>query len=119
MLEKYFHSTKDYFKLRNYKYETVFHICAKHNALDALKTLLGRQVFIGQLLKKNYVGDTAIHVAAKMGNMEVLQYLCSAATANFLKMQNDFGFTPADAASEKHSLMEQSWSNKSKVNGSH
>ena len=37
MLEKYFHSTKEYFKLRNYKYETIFHVCAKHESLDALK----------------------------------------------------------------------------------
>ena len=98
MLEKYFHSTKEYFKLRNYKYETIFHVCAKHNAVDALKTLLGRQVFIGQLLKKNYVGDTAIHVAAKTGNKEVLEFLIAAVTPNFLKMQNDFGFTAAEAA---------------------
>ena len=47
MLVKYFHSTKENFKLRNYKYETIFHVCAKHNSLDALKQLLGRQVFIG------------------------------------------------------------------------
>lgn len=37
MLEKYFHNTKEYFRLRNYKYETIFHICAKHESLDALK----------------------------------------------------------------------------------
>ena len=36
MLQKYFHGGKEYFKLRNYKYETVFHVCAKHNALDCL-----------------------------------------------------------------------------------
>ena len=47
MLEKYFHSTKEYFKLRNYKYETIFHVCAKHNAVDALKQLLGQHIFIG------------------------------------------------------------------------
>jgi len=36
MLEKYFNSTREYFKLRNYKYETIFHICAKNNSLEAL-----------------------------------------------------------------------------------
>ena len=46
MLEKYFHSTTEYFKLRNYKYETIFHVCAKYNSLDALKQLIGRKVFI-------------------------------------------------------------------------
>lgn len=86
MLEKYFHSTKEYFKLRNYKYETIFHVCAKHDSLKALKQLLGGQVFISQLLKKNYVGDTAIHVAAKNGSLDTLKFLCSAITPNFLKM---------------------------------
>lgn len=76
MLEKYFHSTREYFNLRNYKYETVLHVCAKHNSLDALKTLLGRNVFISQLLKKDYVGNTAIHVAAKGGHIDMLMFLC-------------------------------------------
>jgi len=44
--------------------------------------------------------------------MEVLEFLCSAVTPNFLKMQNDFGFTAAEAAQEKYHLMEESWSNK-------
>ena len=64
------------------------------------------------MLKKNYVGDTAIHVAAKSGSMETLQFLCSATTPNFLKMQNDFGFTASEAAQEKYHLMEESFSNK-------
>ena len=46
MLEKYFHFNRDYFKYRNYKFETVFHICAKNNAIEALKHLLGRNVFV-------------------------------------------------------------------------
>ena len=86
MLVKYFHSTKEYFKLRNYKYETIFHVCAKNNSLDALKQLLGRQVFIEQLLKKDYVGNTPFHIAAKAGNIEMLQFLCSSVTPNFLKI---------------------------------
>lgn len=46
MLHKYFHGGKDYFKLRNYKYETVFHVCAKNNALESIKYVVGRGVFI-------------------------------------------------------------------------
>ena len=98
MLEKYFHSTKEYFKLRNYKYETIFHICAKHDSIEALQQLMGRTVFIQQLLKKDYVGNTPFHVAAKSGSLRVLQWLCTSVTPNFLKMQNDFGFTPLEAA---------------------
>lgn len=112
MLEKYFHSSREYFNLRNYKYETVFHVCAKNDSLDALKTLLGRNVFITQLLKKDYVGNTPIHVAAKSGNIETLKFLCSSASPNFLKMQNDFGFTPLEAAQEKYHLIEENFSAK-------
>ena len=86
MLEKYFHSTKDYFKLRNYKYETIFHVCAKYDSIEALKQLLGRTVFLSQLLKKDYVGNTPIHVAAKSGSLETLKFFCSVITPNFLKM---------------------------------
>lgn len=112
MLEKYFHSTREYFNLRNYKYETVLHVCAKNNSLEALKQLLGRNVFITQLLKKDYVGNTPIHVAAKSGNIETLQFLCASSTPNFLKMQNDFGFTPLEAAQEKYHLIEENFSAK-------
>lgn len=105
-LQKIFPKTQEYFKLRNYKYETVFHICARHNSAEALKAMLGRTVFISQLLRKDYVGNTAFHVAAKSGSMEVLQFLCSAVTPNFLKIQNDFGFTALEAAQEKYHLVE-------------
>lgn len=84
MLDKYFTKSKEYFRLRNYKYETVFHICAKHNSLESLHKLVGRNVFIAQMLKKDYVGNTAIHVAAKMGSLQTLEFLCTAVTPNFL-----------------------------------
>jgi len=51
-------------------------------------------------------------VAAKSGSFETLQWLVSAVTPNFLLMQNDFGFTPVEAAQEKYHLMEESSSNK-------
>ena len=105
-LTKIFPSTKDYFKLRNYKYETVFHVCARYNSYDALAAMLGNIVFITELLKKDYVGNTAFHVAAKSGSFEVLKFLCSAVTPNFLQMQNDFGFTALQAAQEKYRLVE-------------
>ena len=85
-LTKIFPATKDYFKLRNYKYETVFHVCARYNSYDALHAMLGNIVFISELLKKDYVGNTAFHVAAKSGSVEVLKFLCSAVTPNFLQI---------------------------------
>ena len=46
--------------------------------------MLGKIVFLPQLLKKDYVGNTAIHVAAKSGSLEVLEFLCTAVTKSFL-----------------------------------
>ena len=108
MLEKYFTKSKEYFTLRNYKYETIFHVCAKNNSIESLKRLVGKSVFIQQMLKKDYVGNTAIHVAAKSGSLEVLEFLCTSVTSNFLEIQNDFGFTALDAAQEKFVLLEES-----------
>ena len=68
--------------------------------------MLGRIVFISQLLKKDYVGNTAFHVAAKSGSIEVLEFLCKLVTPNFLKIQNDFGFTALEGAQEKYHLLE-------------
>lgn len=103
---------KECFKLRNYKYETIFHITAKYNSLESLKIILGKVVFLGQLLKKDYAGNTAIHIASKYGNIEMLEFLCKSVTKNFLQIQNDFGFTPFEVAKEKFRLMETAMKNK-------
>ena len=106
MVGRHFQKTRDYFSLRNYKYETIFHVAARHNAEASLKALLRRVVFLPHMLKKDYEGNTAIHVAAKHGNLEILGFLLSSVTAGFLEIQNDFGFTPREAAEEKSRLME-------------
>jgi ankyrin repeat protein len=36
MISKYFTKGREYFLLRNYKYETIFHIAARYNSLEAL-----------------------------------------------------------------------------------
>jgi ankyrin repeat protein len=46
------------------------------------------------MLKRDYEGNTALHSAAKAGNLKVLEWLCSNVTSGFLEIQNDFGFTP-------------------------
>jgi ankyrin repeat protein len=76
MLQKQFTKGSAYFPLRNYKYETVFHIAAKNNAKVSLEFICGRSVFIQQLLKRDYKGDTPIHAAAKAGSYETLEFLC-------------------------------------------
>lgn len=77
MISKYFADRpRDCFALRNYKWQTVFHIAAKHDSVESLKLIIGSSVFIDQLLKKDYNGNTAIHTAAKQGSLKVLAFLC-------------------------------------------
>ena len=59
------------------------------------------------MLKKDYEGNTAIHVAAKAGSLEMLDFLLSSVTSGFLEMQNDFGFTPLEATTNKLRLMDE------------
>lgn len=101
MIQTYFKKNKDYYQLRNYKHETLFHIAARYNSLEALHCLLGRSIFIEELLKKDFKGDTPIHTAAKQGSLDVLKFYVSSVTKNFLLIQNDFGLTPLEAVKEK------------------
>ena len=107
MIKKQFKEGKGYFSLRNYKYETIFHKAAKHNAVDALKATIGKAIFIKELLRKDYEGNTPIHSAAKAGSVDALEFLLSAATRGFTEMQNDFGLTPYQLADQKHRLMQK------------
>jgi ankyrin repeat protein len=84
MLEKQFNHGKEYFTLRNYKYETIFHVAARYNSLKSIRFVIGRNVFITQLLKRDYKGDTALHLAAKAGSYEVLEFMCNSVTPSFL-----------------------------------
>ena len=104
MLKKQFRKGSGYFGLRNYKFETVFHIAGKNNALNSLKFICGRAVWIDQMLKRDYEGNTPLHSAAKAGSYEVLLWFLQNTTPQFSQIQNDFGFTPSQAASEKASI---------------
>lgn len=72
MIRKIFRKGKQYFSLRNYKYETIFHMAAKHNSLQAIKEIVQSSIFIEELLKKDYKGDTPMHIAARRGHIEIL-----------------------------------------------
>lgn len=99
MLKKQFTSGSLYFPLRNYKFETMFHIAAKHNARDSLEFICGINVFIQHLVKRDYKGDTCFHAAAKAGSYECLEWLLSSVTSkDFIEIENDFGQTPLAAA---------------------
>lgn len=107
MIKKYFKKGRDYFALKNYKSETIFHVCAKHNSLDSLKELIGRTVFIEELVKKDFKGDTPLHIAAKNGNLDILDFYMQSCSKSFLEIQNDFGFTVKEAIIEKIRLLEE------------
>lgn len=84
MVNKYFIKGKEYYDLRNFKYETIFHIAAKHNSIKALKAVLKKTVFIEELLKRDFKGDTPLHAAAKAGSIDVMEFFLSACTTPFL-----------------------------------
>lgn len=44
MIESYYQKRdiRAYFEIRNFKYETIFHIAAKHNSFESLDALLGK-----------------------------------------------------------------------------
>ena len=42
-----------------------------------------------------------MHIAAKKGNVEILEFLMANCTKNFMEIQNDFSLSVTDAVSEK------------------
>jgi len=107
IISRIFRRGREYFNYRNIRYETIFHIAAKHNSFEALKALVSRTVFVEELLKKDYKGDTPIHAAAKHGSLAVLQFYLERCTRSFCELQNDFGLVPSEAAKEKMRLLEE------------
>lgn len=101
IIKKLFKKGKQYFSLRNYKYETIFHVAAKHNSLQSLKEIVQNSIFVEELLKKDYKGDTPIHIAARRGHIEILEFFITAVTPGFVEIKNDLGLTPVEAVEEK------------------
>jgi len=99
MIKVHFKRGRDYFSIRNYKYETLFHVAACHDSIDALKHICGKSVFVEELIKKDFKGDTPIHLAAKKGSMKVLEFFLETSTRSFIEMQNDFGLSVIEACS--------------------
>ena len=73
MVRRLFKKGRDYFNLRNYKHESIFHVAARSNAVESLEVLIDEQIFTEELLKKNYKGDTPMHIAAKKQNTSILE----------------------------------------------
>ena len=86
MLKKQFKQGSQYFSLKNYRYETVFHIAAKGNSLESLKYICGRAVWIDQMLKRDFEGNTPLHTAAKAGSYDTLKWFLEHVTPNFCEI---------------------------------
>jgi len=72
--------------MRNYKYETIFHIAGKNNALESLQWIVGRHVFIDHMIKRDFEGNSPLHSAAKAGSLEILRWYCQHVTKGFLEI---------------------------------
>lgn len=112
MVTDYFVNGKIYFDLRNYKYETVFHMAGKKNSASSIKALVQKACFQEELLKRDFKGDTPLHSAAKAGSIDVLSFFLTACTPRFMELENDFGMTPLVAVQEKISMIRDKVSDK-------
>lgn len=106
MINKYFKKGKQYFHIRNFKNQNLFHIAGIYNSFEALTSITKNNIFFEELLKKDYKGNTPIHVAAKSGSTEVLEFYLSNCTRKFLDLENDFGLTPLEIVKEKLKFIE-------------
>lgn len=106
MINKYFKKGKQYFHIKNFKNQNMFHIAGHFNSLEALTTIVKNNIFFEELLKKDHKGNTPIHTAAKAGSVEVLEFYLTNCTQKFLEIENDFGLTPLEAVKEKLKFLE-------------
>jgi ankyrin repeat protein len=49
-------------------------VAAKYNSVESLKILVDDRDYTEELLKKDYQGNTPLHLAAKKGNKSILEY---------------------------------------------
>ena len=112
MVKYLFKKGKDYYSLRNYKNESIFHVAGKFNSIDALKILIDDQPFQEEVIRKDYLGDTPLHKAGKRGNIPMVEFYLSPTNSKtdrmILDLQNDFGLTVFEAVNDKIKLLEDS-----------
>ena len=106
MINKYFKKGKQYFHIKNFKNQNMFHIAGEFNSFEALRGIVKNSIFFEELLKKDFRGDTPIHTAARKGSAEVLEFYLTNCTNKYLDIENDFGLTPLEAIKEKLKFLE-------------
>jgi len=83
--------------------------------LESLELLLGKNIFLQELLKRDYKGNTPLHSAFMSGSIDVLNFYLTRCTEMFLQFKNDEGFTPQEAMLNKLNSLHSKINNK-KVN---
>ena len=95
LIQEMYKKQKDYFTLRNFKNQSIFHVAAKYNALDALKILIDIHVFSDELVKKDYNGNTPLTVAKKKQNRIIYDFFLESIPENgkqvCQQIENDLG----------------------------
>ena len=79
-------------------------MAAKSGAAECLKILIDGLTFTEELLKKDYLGNTPLHYAARKGNLAIFEFFINEGgepTKLMLDLQNDFGLTVREAVLEK------------------
>jgi ankyrin repeat protein len=74
MVQRLFKKGRDYFNIRNYKNESIFHVAAKSGSTDSIRILIDGITFTEELLKKDYLGNTPLHYAGRKGNLAILEF---------------------------------------------
>jgi ankyrin repeat protein len=106
MINKYFKKGKQYFHIKNFRNQNLFHIAGRYNSFEALISIVKNNIFFEELLKRDFKGDTPLHSASKNGSAEVLEFYLSNCTEKFTGIENDFGLTPLEAVHEKLKFIE-------------
>lgn len=106
MINKYFKKGKQYFHIKNFKNQNLFHVAGQFNSYEALLSIVKNNIFFEELLKKDIKGDTPLHSAAKNGSAEVLEFYMNNSGNKFLEIENDFSLTPLEAVKEKLKFLE-------------
>jgi hypothetical protein len=65
-------------------------MAAKTSAIEALKVLVEDRTFTEEIIKKDYKGDTPLHIAGRKQDKAFTDFLMTQGQPGMLELQNDF-----------------------------